>query len=372
MLYRLLSLSLLAGALVAFGGCAASRTAASSSFERVRVVTDRHDTLAPDGVRHLLELPGNRLAVAVGGRLLVIEGDRLLGSVDSLPDIRSLAVVGDTVYAGSDRGLYAISLNGFKGSRLEIPALGTMPPITALAVGPSGELWIGTKGYGVFERVRGAILPERGAPNIMSLAVTADSSVWIATYVGLHRIHRGEYEAYSEEIHHEGLAIPDNIVEHVQTDGDGNLWVFMSRAVSVITPEQSAAEEGHIDPVTWSYLGSDENTITAFGDGPNRSQWFIGNDGLLMLTGVDIDHEAEHHAHGLSDIIERPEGTLVEIGRTLSQIDPSFDDSVARDICFGQDGTVWIGTDKGLWRIGSGLAERLSTTEHRAPVASAR
>lgn len=372
MLYRFFLLSLITGTLVTLGGCTASRTTKSSSFEHVRLVTDLHDTLTPDGISHLLPLPNNRIAVAATGHLFIIEGNQLLGTIDSLPNIRSLAVAGDTLYTGTDRGLYSVSLNDFSHSGVEIPALSTTPPITSLAVGRSGEIWIGTKGYGVFKRIGGAVLPERGAPNIMSLAVTADSSVWIATYVGLHRIHGSDYEAYSEEIHHEGLAIPDNIVEHVQTDNEGNLWVFMSRAVSVITPEQSAAREGHVDPVTWSYLGSEENTITVFGDGPNRSQWFIGNDGLLMLTGVDIDHEAENHPHGLGDIIERPEGTLVGLGAPLSKLDPSFDDSVARDLCFDSDGTLWIATDKGLWRIGSGLAEQLATSPHHAPVASAR
>ncbi|MEP7220050.1 MAG: hypothetical protein ABI876_14095 [Bacteroidota bacterium] len=307
----------------------------------------------------LQELNGGGLALATADGVMIVRDGRLMATAAGLPEVLALAEVGGKLYAGTAAGLYQITIADGVSRRVEMPALKTFPRITSLVADNAGALWIGTGGYGLFSMKKGSIDPIPGAPFISSLAATPDGSVWIGTNIGLHRVRDGVYHAYSEEIHHEGLAIPDNIVERLQTDRSGRLWVFMSNAVSVIDPEEVVAKKDHIDPATYAFIGAEENGIYALADGPRGSRWIASEKGLFMLSGIEIGEGAGEHGHGLSDVLTPPKGTLINVADALKGSADGFGGMTPRGIAFNGRGDLIVAGSDGLWRIDRDLVRKM-------------
>jgi signal transduction histidine kinase/ligand-binding sensor domain-containing protein len=103
--------------------------------------------------------------------------------------------------------------------------------VTAIAQAPEGFLWIGTFGGLArfdgtsFRLIERADSLGRHIDRILSLAVSADSAVWIGTEEGgLLRYYHGGFERFTRD-----NGLPDNSILSLHVDRQGTLWVGAER-----------------------------------------------------------------------------------------------------------------------------------------------
>ncbi len=233
--------------------------------------------------------------------------------------------------------------------QLSLPALREYCPVSALILDQQQQLWIGTNGMGLFRMRDSRIEPMAGASFVSSLCTTPDSSVWVGTNIGLLRIKGNDRVMYDEEISHRGLAIPDNMVEHVEYESSGNVWVFMSHAVSVIKPQEYTAEADHIDIQSFTYIGRDGNSIHRLVEeqiDKVHARWLASDMGLLLLSKVP----EESHSDGTElSYREDPNAELQSFRFDNNQ-------SEIRDIVLHQ-GTLYVVGPSGIWIVPQGKRE---------------
>jgi ligand-binding sensor domain-containing protein len=150
-------------------------------------------------------------------------------------------------------------------------------------------MWVGANGYGVFRWANGAFVQELKTPAINGGVATADSSVWIATSIGLSRKQGPEWTRYNEEgvANHE---IPDNIVEKLLPDNAGNLWVVMSDAICVFEGGQRGGAEAELPTV--KFLGRPGNEVFSVAYVAGAGCLFATAMGLLLLPNEPATHLA--------------------------------------------------------------------------------
>lgn len=191
------------------------------------------------------------------------------------------AAVADTVlWLGTRTGLFGVSTRTGRRHPLLLPSTEAAPSITALFQDAEGNLWVGANGAGVFRWSHGVFVPELNTPAINGGVATADSSVWIATSIGLSRKQSGSWTRYNEEgvANHE---IPDNVVEKLLPDNAGNLWVLMSDAICVFEGSQRAAAEAELPTV--KFIGRPGNEVSGVAAVPHVGRLFATTQGLLLL-----------------------------------------------------------------------------------------
>lgn len=106
-------------------------------------------------------------------------------------------------------------------------------PVTALAMDPAGDCWVGTA-HGRLLRVRETILADEtgktgqaGASAIRSLLATPDSTLWIGYGgQGLGRLNAGRFSQFRMV---DGL--PDDYISQLLEDGCGRLWIAGNRGI---------------------------------------------------------------------------------------------------------------------------------------------
>lgn len=264
------------------------------------------------------------------------------------------------IHIATTHGYYRIDRATNSITQIPLPSRKKTPAVNALVFDKNGILWIGTEGEGLFSLGQDAsIHPEGTYFLISSLAVTQDSSLWIGTNIGIVRKYAdGRVIRYYEETSN-GISLPDNIVEHLQVDRSQNIWIFMSSAVSVLTPRDYAgsdASDSHEDPMTYAYLGSEATHISKFYQHPTHPAvwWALTNDGVLKISGIQL---AEEQPEGAPDKLPHPKGSIEKI-ETLTDAKGS---SVAlkhpNDLAFDNDGNLWVATDNGLFCVGRTLLD---------------
>ena len=129
------------------------------------------------------------------------------------------------------------------------PAFG-MP--VALATDPSGQLWVGTNGYGLHRLRRRTITsypsaPGRNGPNVQTLYQDVEGAMWMGTSSrGLTRLGPADTTTYTVR---DGL--PSNAVRAVAEDSTGTLWVGTAAGLARRTddgfavPPEAEALRGH-------------------------------------------------------------------------------------------------------------------------------
>lgn len=192
------------------------------------------------------------------------------------------AAAADTVlWLGTRQGVVALGTRRFRARALPLPTAEPAGNITALFQDKQGALWVGANGQGVFRQgADGQLTQELRTPTINAGAVTADSSVWIATNIGLSRKQGARWTRYNEE----GVAnqeIPDNIVNKLLPDNAGNLWVIMSDAVSVFEGPGRHEQEGELPTV--KFLGQPGNEVFSVVALRGEGRLFATAQGLLLL-----------------------------------------------------------------------------------------
>ena len=212
--------------------------------------------------------------------VLRLEGRRLVSHFRSEDAIQCATAHDTALWLGTRQGLLRLSAHTFRPQRLALPGV-EAPNVTALFADARGQLWVGANGAGVFRWAGRAFEQELHTPAINGGVATADSSVWIATSIGLSRKQGPEWARYNEEgvANHE---IPDNIVEKLLPDNDGNLWVVMSDAICVFEKSgQRGAAEAELPTV--KFIGRPGNEVFGVAHMPGAGRLFATAQGLLLL-----------------------------------------------------------------------------------------
>ena len=192
------------------------------------------------------------------------------------------ATLSDTaLWLGTQAGVLRLNTATYYPRPVVLPGPEAAPGITALFRDARGAMWVGASGAGVFHWANGTFTQELKTPAIDGGVATADSSVWIATSIGLNRKQGAEWMRYNEEgvANHE---IPDNIVEKLLPDNAGNLWVVMSDAICVFENggQRGAAEE---ELPTVKFIGRPGNEVTGVATVAGEGRLFATAQGLLLL-----------------------------------------------------------------------------------------
>ena len=216
-----------------------------------------------------------------------LEGKQLVRKQQLTNTIQCAALTDTVLWLGTHTGALRLSTRTFQPHPVALPGAESAS-ITALFQDARGTVWVGANGYGVFRWANGSFAQELHTPAINGGAATADSSVWIATSIGLSRKQGTEWMRYNEEgvANHE---IPDNIVEKVLPDNAGNIWVVMSDAICVFENggQRGAAEE---ELPTVKFLGRPGNEVFSVASLPGEGRLFATAMGLLLLPNVPTTH----------------------------------------------------------------------------------
>jgi ligand-binding sensor domain-containing protein len=217
----------------------------------------------------------------------------------------SCALATDSVlWLGTQQGLLRLGTRGWRARPLPLPDAAVGPtPITTLFRDAAGTVWVGATGYGAYQLHGNELQNQLHIPTVNAGLATADSSVWIATSIGLYRWQHQAWTRYNEEgvANHE---IPDNIVEHLLLDNAGSLWVLMSQGISVFEHlNQGEAGESHLPTVT--YLGRPGNEVYSVAYLPGQGHVFATGMGLLLLPTQPKGELA--HFEATTDKVETPQ-----------------------------------------------------------------
>ena len=245
-----------------------------------------------DGQVHEFSLPGNDSRNKVKSFLETADGAIWVGTVGGLHRLRP----------GQDR---------FE------PVPGVTGTIRCLRQTPSGELWAGAIGEGIF-RIRGNTVTRLKAPSplvsntVLSIFADSDNDLWIGTQAGMTRLSRTPVRV---------LALPaaaDSDFGTVALDTDGSLWAASNQLVHV--------HDGHAAPFRFPALG--DARVRNVLRGHDGSLW-IGTDG----SGVyHLSSQGARH-------ITTREGLVNDFVRVMIE---------------ARDGSVWIGSDNGVSHLDRG------------------
>jgi signal transduction histidine kinase/CheY-like chemotaxis protein/sugar lactone lactonase YvrE len=215
------------------------------------------------------------------------------------------------------------------------------PPVNSISTGPAGAVWVGTgRGFYRVETVAGAIhfirerLPGERKPDFVSTSLLdRKGRLWVAAWDGLLRFENGAWKRLRKE---DGL-LSDH-VSYLAEGADGSLWI------------------GYFDPVGLSQLVSRDDKQSwrhfAPGSGPESGKaFFLGCDvrGRIYFgtdKGVDVfDGSGWRH-------LDQTDGLVGSASAFWSD----------------ENGSVWLGTSKGVARIrvsSEGLPSRPATAPVR-------
>ena len=257
--------------------------------------------------------------------------------------VYSLAQTADGfLWIGTSTGLYR-----FDGLRFEpfLESAGdpSILEVRALLRTSDGGLWVGYRnGVAFLKQDTASFYSEtQGLPygRVSSLAQTPDGAVWAAftlsgggkagggqkSLAGLARFSNGRWERIGSNWNY-----PSNSAERVLVDGAGTLWVTGGGSVHFLLRGGKAFQQTPVKISTWNQI-------------------CMGTDGSIWLADP-----ADHHLFNFRKFPEK--GYLTVSGRTLQGI---------YDIHFDTSRSLWVATDRGLFRTPPGLVDgrRIITTD---------
>jgi len=274
---------------------------------------------------------------------------------DSRNKVKSFLQTSDgTIWVGTVGGLYRLlpELDRFK------PVPGVFGTIRSLRETPSGELWAGSIGEGIF-RIRGDRVTRLQAPSplvsntVLSIFVDSERNLWIGAQAGMMRLSRTPVRVVDLP------SATDSDFGTVALDSDGSLWAASNQLVHV--------QGNHDVPIR--FPGLDQVRVRNVFRSRDGSLW-IGTDGsgVYHLSPQGGKHFTTHEGlinNFIRVFLESKDGTLwIGTDNGVSHLDRGgFHNFTAqnglaynsiRSLLEDRDGTVWIGTEHGLSRYKSG------------------
>ena len=210
----------------------------------------QEDGLVSDGVTSIAVAPDGTVWIGTYEGLSHFDGKatwttylegKTIGSAAVMPD--GTLWFGASYWVGSDQR-YSVYRFDPASSSTDTEAWNTYRvenPVTSVALGPDGALWLGSYGGGVLRFEEQAVSGETGtvftvddglvSNYVFSIAIAPDGAVWIGTYDGVSRFHGGNWVTYTKD---DGLA--DDHVQSIAVSPDGALWFGAASGVSRYLP----------------------------------------------------------------------------------------------------------------------------------------
>ncbi len=164
---------------------------------------------------------------------------------------------------------------------------------------------------------------------VLSLIQSKDGTIWIGTQAALHQFDGYRFRLF-EHSADDRDGLPDSAITALSETLDGRLWVGTSASgIARLDPAS-----GRFDSFALANGAFDRNareSITALLVDPSRGLWIGSRGGLDLLSS-----ESNGREHFLAT-------------------DNNVDVGIVRDIKLASDGTVWIASSMGLWRIAGGM-----------------
>jgi len=272
----------------------------------------------------LAEDGGGAIWIATGEGVARIEGERIqaFSTQAGLPDgaAFSLAVAPDgRLYVGTEQGLYVGRSGHFEPVAADFPKVA----IASLQLDEQGSLWIGTVTRGLFrlgDRGLEQFDTGDGLPNnrVASLFADREGSLWVGTNAGLMRFADTPFITIDS---HQGLA--DDYVRAVLQTRSGDILIGSSRGMDVWRDEAITPTVG------------------------------LGNESVLSLAEDQVGNIwIGTYSTGL---VRWADGAIQE-RFTSADVLPS---NQVRAVMEGRDGTLWVGTARGLMRRKDGVSVSL-------------
>lgn len=195
--------------------------------------------------------------------------------------VLSLAVGGDTLWAGTDAGLARLVVSGSNATLNGkfLPGI----KVTSLAFGAAGKLWIGTaRGLWLyngttFDKINIPVLAANAG--IEALAREPDDKMWIGTTAGIARFDGAKWESWTT--FSTANRLPNNHITAIGVAPDKTVWCGTTNG---------AATFSNNDWTPYSTAdGLSDNLILDLGFGPEDVVWFStfgGGISRYRRTGV--------------------------------------------------------------------------------------
>jgi signal transduction histidine kinase/ligand-binding sensor domain-containing protein len=232
----------------------------------------------------------------------------------------------------------------------------------AMAEGPDGTLWIGTR-EGLLREKDGVFMRHPAIEDaVQALGFDEAGALWVGTPHGLHRLEGDRTERFRSG---HGLAHDD--VTAILEDGDGNLWIGTTRGLS-------RRRAGRFESFTSRHGLSDDDVRCLFED-REGTLWVGTGDGLTALRDgsfityggfeglPDARTTAVTGARDGAVWIGTASGEVVRLEgrRTRTFTLPAATGRQSVDVLYeARDASLWVATENGrLFRIADGrVADR--------------
>jgi ligand-binding sensor domain-containing protein len=243
--------------------------------------------------------------------------------------------------------------------------------VQAIAQTPDGYVWLATQeGLARFDGVRFTVFDRRStaamtANDVETVFASRDGSLWVGVYGGtLLRYQNGAFRSYSKQ---EGLSSDtiSAVVEDIRgdlwigTDGDG-IYGFRDGVFTRYTEK-----DGLVDDSIHSLLADGEGNV-----------WIGTPNGLGRVRDGHLERFAlprRERTASVSALAVDGSNRLwvgtdgnglynLEDGRLVHVVVPLRDEHV-RGLLADRQGSLWIGTDRGLHRLREGRVDVLSRAE---------
>jgi len=342
--------------------------------------TPHGDGVARHTAGEIVVLPVDAAAVTERARELISGGDDGLwmltpccvvryrdGAFESFPYREDLdGDVAATLLRATDGtmwlGTRAGGIARLDGDRFEY----VIPPsdldagiVTAMMQARGGALWFGTRSGGAFTYLDGQLVRHPDVPDyVTALAEDDHGTVWIGTFNhGLCRLHDGTTSCLGTT-----GGMPDDTVIALLQDHEGSLWVGTHGAGLVRLRDSTFTSlttvDGLVSDGVWS--------IAAGQDGV----WVNSDPGMALVTQAGVESvPLPDDKSGMSVFEDRQGCTWIGWeGAGLARLcdgrwttyDPEDGGPERTIFAIAQDtdGTMWFGTDDGLYHLAGGRFQR--------------
>lgn len=287
------------------------------------------------------------------------------------PGARVWTVMQDSraaLWVGTERGLFRRASGAVRFEAVMLPVKGPQPEPRSLFEDSAGRVWIGTLQHGAFMLEAGATKPDavaaefNGHPSlavqhVVTINEMRPGEVWLGTLshgiVAIDAVSRR-----ARAIQHKPalpVSLSDNSIRALYRDRSGLLWVATNRGLSRNDPSQRAV-------------------LTMYGapscEAPNCREVALSNEVSWILPTADGRIWLGTHKRGV-EIIDPNGGRVAWLRPDESQPERALPQDVVVALEQGADGSVFIGTKRGLYRASAdGRQVRRISLDGRDPTAS--